>query len=76
MTTKQIEESRTKVESAKAEWQAKLALASSMRQDLQNSIRPKHVAEFCGVIRESDSLLSLHVQRYGSLLTQCDKVDN
>lgn len=68
LSAKQAEELKLRLDAAETDWRMKIESASRSRLDLLQSVRPKHVSSFKELIQESDSLMALHLNRYGKVL--------
>lgn len=58
---------KARLDAAETDWRSKIEGAARSRADLLRTVRPDYVASFKDLIRESDALLNLHLQRYGKL---------
>lgn len=65
LTAKQSDELRTRLETSELDWRSKVEHADKLRFALLNHIRPAYVHNFLKSIRESDSMMNLHMTRYG-----------
>lgn len=65
MSTKQVDDLKARLEAAESDSRLKSDTAAKCRIDLIQHFRPKYVAGFLEVIQESDSLMMMHLQRYG-----------